>query len=381
MDIFFRNIEENTRILPDNIMIYLKTTETCQLDCSHCFTSGRSGKKIYFNVDKVKSFFDQLYFHNKNQSGNVAFHGGEPMLANVDDMYDVYYHVKDKLPNLWWSITTNLTYKLTDEIKQFFKTVFYDTGIGVSWDLDIRFENDIQLSLWRKNLQWLVDEGFNVTLMVSVSKKLTQYPIDKFLSFIKDLNVQHLHLERITPNGNAINNTSIIPTNIELDSWFLELWKQSVETEWFGPTSNEFFNSILTSLVQTQHSGCRCRECEQKIFTLNADGTVGGCPNTAPFITYGNITDSLSSLVNSTARGCNISNELTRANPCWNCDVYDVCNGDCHQLVWNDIHGNVVHNPTESDICPAPKSLMRYLKANYDYALYTNILGDFLGNE
>ena len=35
-----------------NAMIYLKTTETCQLDCSHCFTSGSLGRKIYFDVDK-----------------------------------------------------------------------------------------------------------------------------------------------------------------------------------------------------------------------------------------------------------------------------------------------------------------------------------------
>ena len=68
MEVFFRNIEENTKLLPDNIMIYLKTTETCQLDCAHCFTSGRSGKKVFFNVNNVKSFFDQIYFHNKNTS-------------------------------------------------------------------------------------------------------------------------------------------------------------------------------------------------------------------------------------------------------------------------------------------------------------------------
>jgi len=150
MSVFFRSIEENTKILPDNIMIYLKTTETCQLDCSHCFTSGRSGKKVFFNVNNVKSFFDQIYFHNKNQSGNIAFHGGEPMLAGLDDMYEIYYYVKNLLPNMWWSITTNLTYKLTDDIKEFFKQVFFTTGIGVSWDLDIRFDNKVQENFGKK---------------------------------------------------------------------------------------------------------------------------------------------------------------------------------------------------------------------------------------
>ena len=41
-------------------MIYLKTTETCQLDCSHCFTSGSLGRKIYFDVDKTIDWFRRL---------------------------------------------------------------------------------------------------------------------------------------------------------------------------------------------------------------------------------------------------------------------------------------------------------------------------------
>ena len=36
-----------------DLMIYLKTTETCNLNCAHCFTSGVNGRKIYFNTDKL----------------------------------------------------------------------------------------------------------------------------------------------------------------------------------------------------------------------------------------------------------------------------------------------------------------------------------------
>ena len=43
-----------------NALIYLKTTETCQLDCSHCFTSGSRGRKIYFDVDKTVDWFRRL---------------------------------------------------------------------------------------------------------------------------------------------------------------------------------------------------------------------------------------------------------------------------------------------------------------------------------
>ena len=36
-----------------NWMFYLKTTETCNLNCKHCFTSGSKGPKVYWNTDKV----------------------------------------------------------------------------------------------------------------------------------------------------------------------------------------------------------------------------------------------------------------------------------------------------------------------------------------
>lgn len=381
MTVFYKQPAVPAKLLPDNIMVYLKTTETCQLDCSHCFTSGKSGRAIYFDVENTKTFFINLHKHNPNQGGNIAFHGGEPMLAKISDMLGIHSFITNLLPNMWWSITTNLTYKLTDDIKQFFLSVFKDSGIGVSWDLDIRFDSNNQLKLWRENLQWLTDNEFNVTLMVSASRSLTKYDTKEFFEFIKSLKINYLHIERITPNGNALSNPDIFPTNKELDEWFVKLWDEFYTGEYYNDFSNEFFNSILTSLVQTQHSGCRCRECEQKIFTLNADGTVGGCPNSATTLFYGNVLDSLEQLFFSMNRGCNIIDEMVRATPCWSCDVYDICNGDCHQLKWNDVDGNIVDKPSEGDICPAPISLMRKLKNDYTYFQLNTVLGGFSGGE
>lgn len=379
--VFFKTNSTLDIKLPDQLMFYLKTTETCQLNCDHCFTNGKNGKKGFFNVNNVKKFFNEIHDINPNQAGNIAFHGGEPMLAKVSDMMEIHDYINTILPNMWWSITTNLTYKLTDEIKMFFKHCFFKTGIGTSYDYGIRFENQRQEDLWKENIKWLVDEGFNVTLMVSVTNDLVDKDPYEFLDFVKSLNINYLHIERITPNGNALKNTSKFPSNVALDLWFEQLWNATIKGEYYKYFSNEFFSSILTSVVQTAHSGCRCRECEQKIFTLNADGTVGGCPNSAPENFFGHISDGFSALYTSTARSCNINEELTRALPCWSCEVFDICNGDCHQLKWQNIEGAVVDVPTNDDICAAPKSLMKSIKADYNYSLYTDILGNFLGNE
>ena len=45
--------------------------------------------------------------------------------------------------------------------------------------------------------------------------------------------------------------------------------------------------------------GTFCRDCEQKIFTVNADGTISGCPNAAPEFQFGHINDDIKTLINS----------------------------------------------------------------------------------
>ena len=149
----------------------------------------------------------------------------------------------------------------------------------------------------------------------------------------------------------------------------VRLWDATVATQSYKYFSNTLFDSVLTSFVHTTHSGCRCRSCEQKIFTLNADGTIGGCPNSAVDNTFGFITDDIVDLLGSEGRMQNIVCESQRNPNCYGCEVFDICNGDCHQLAWQD------------NVCAAPKSLMKKLKAEKDYVLYKDILNKFIGAE
>lgn len=362
-------VDISPMLIPTSLMIYLKTTETCQLNCKHCFTNGTNGRKIYFDPDQVIDWFTRLHKVAPNmQNGNVAFHGGEPFLAPVDDMRKVWLACKDLWPNVWWTTTTNLTYKLTDEIRAFMKEALFN-GISTSWDKNMRFDTPKQEELWRKNLDTLVADGHNVTLNISINRDIVEMDPKELLEFIKELKVNYVHFERITPNGNANLNREIFPSNIELDQWIVKLWDASVEMESHKYFSNTLFDSVLTSFVNTTHSGCRCRSCEQKIFTLNADGTIGGCPNSAVDNTFGTITDSIPALLSSEGRLENIVCESQRNPNCYGCEVFDICNGDCHQLAW------------EGNVCAAPKSLMKKLKANNDLELYKDVLNQFIGVE
>ncbi len=332
------------------LLVYLKTTETCNLNCLHCFTSGTKGAKIYWNHTKVADWLHRLHEQTSNSPHvHLEFHGGEPFLADLDTMQYVYDNCKDLWASQSWGITTNLTFKL-DQAKIDFIQGPLGGRIGTSWDPDIRFANPKQYDLWRKNVQTLVDLGVHIKLFVSVTKgTVSMEPID-LLEWVRDLGVQELALERLTMNGNATSNLHIFPTNLEQDAWFLKMHQQSEQAQARGWFNNEFLESIYAKFEHNfTQGGTFCRDCEEKLFTLNADGTIAGCPNSAPEQAFGHIDDDIAVLLTNPQRIDNIACERSRDPRCYECPVFSKCGGDCHQLAW------------DGDICGAPKSLMRTL--------------------
>lgn len=332
------------------LQIYLKTTETCNLNCLHCFTSGTNGAKIYWDHVKVADWLKRLSQETKDAPHvHLEFHGGEPFLADLSSLQYVYNNCQNLWSSQSWGVTTNLTFKLHQEIIDFIKGPLKGK-IGTSWDPDIRFANPKQYDLWRKNVQTLVNLGVDIKLFVSVTKGTVGIEPIELLEWVRDLGVKELALERLTFNGNARQNLQIFPSNVEQDRWFLRMHHQSEQAgarDWFD---NEFLESVYTKFDHGfTGGGTFCRDCEEKLFTLNADGSISGCPNSAPEHSFGNINDDIIDLLDSPQRLENIACERSRDPRCYTCEVFQYCNSDCHQLEW------------EGDICGAPKSLMKFL--------------------
>lgn len=354
----------------NDLIVYMKTTDTCQLNCDHCFTSGSTGKKGWFNVKQSIHFFEQMKKYRRHiNNGHFSFHGGEPMLCPTDLMFEFWHGVRELWPNLWWTVQTNLTYKLTDDKMDFFEKIC-NKSFGTSWDYGIRWKNKAQTELWENNVKELAQAGHQLTVMVSLNKRLIEEkePIE-IIDHLTGLGVKHVNFERLTPNGNATLNSHIFPKNADLDKWFMKMWDQTLEHKTWKYIDNMFLDSLLTSYVHNTFSGCRSRQCEQKIFTINADGTVGGCPNDATTKHYGTIYDPIESVLFSPNRACNVQAESLRNPVCNTCPVYDICNGDCHQLSW------------EEEVCASPKTLMVHLRELKDRELYKEIMNGFMGQE
>jgi radical SAM protein with 4Fe4S-binding SPASM domain len=332
-------------------MFYLKTTETCNLNCKHCFTNGTNGPKIYWDTFKVINWLYRFatQHYNKNDSVHCEFHGGEPFLVPPRQMQEVIDKTHFFYDNITWGATTNLVFKLYDEHIDLIKRSF-NNRIATSWDPKIRFANNKQYELWHNNVKKLLAAGITVKLFISVTQDTINIDPKVMLRWIRRLGVHEVSFERLTHNGSANKFPDIFPKNIDQDQWFLKLYESSEKLgarEWF---KNESLETIYSKFETGFTSGGTfCRDCEEKIFTINADGTIAGCPNSAPEQSFGHIDDSIKDLINRPIRLENIACERSRNPACYSCEVFEYCGGDCHQLAWQD------------DICGAPKSLMKQL--------------------
>lgn len=353
------------------LLLYIKTTEKCQLDCAHCFTNGRNGADIFFDSKRTIQWLKNMReYIGEVEHPSIRFHGGEPFLVKVSEMRTVWEECKHLWKNLKWTATTNLVYKLSNEHKSLI-TECFDGRLSTSWDRSIRFKNEVERGLWEYNVNCLTENPKNnLDLIISIDKSLLQCEPIEIIQMAFELGFKSIHLERISLTGNALLNSHIIPTNKELDAWLLKWFEQSIQYEvwnWAPPCS--MMKSILSSYFYQTHHGCRCRTVETKTFTVNASGTIGGCPNKAVSKVYGTIQQPIDQLMNNELRLESIVCEQNRNPICYNCPVFDICNGDCNCLDW------------QGDVCAAPKSVMEKIKNERQDDVYHKLLGQFIGVE
>lgn len=314
--------------------IYVKTTGTCNLNCSHCFTNGKNGDKTQFDPKQtVKWIEDYMAEHDELTQYHLELHGGEPFLVPLEKLKEVTDPFW-QMPNVSIAANSNLVFKLHDEIVYFILERFKGV-IGTSWDNWIRFGNEAQLKLWKSNLAKLHAAGAYISLKVSVSKQLVDSSPDWFLDQMDELPVDTISLERITVGGNAVIDNGVFPNNEDQDLWYLELYKRyfARKPAYKISTLDTLKEKIQTNQVKVDTN---CRNCEQNLVTINSNGTLGGCPNVATEKNHATIQESAKVFLTSEGRINDITKELNFPEGCLRCDVFDICGGDCHRLPWKD---------------------------------------------
>lgn len=338
--------------------IYVKTTDTCNLNCAHCFTSGRYGGKLAWDPIKSQRWLrDFIAQHPESEHFHIELHGGEPFLVPLSSIKTFLAPFVDD-PRISVGATTNLVYRLTPELVEFIKTTLA-ARIATSWDGWGRFENRRQYRLWRRNLRTLKAAGVTVKLFVTVTRKLLARPVEKLLALLERLGVDEVAIERLTLDGNARLHPGLFPDNRAQDQYYYDLYRAYRARSWsFRITTLEVIEEKFRTRAFKVDTNCRT--CEQQLVTMNADGSLAGCPNGAARERSGSIEEPVETFLLSEARLTRITKELDYDPRCLRCELFDVCGGDCHRLPW------------QGNSCPGLRKLLTHFKRRSNpFALVT----------
>lgn len=313
-------------------LIYVKPVNTCNLNCAHCFTSGRNGDRSKWDVDSVIGWIDDYRDRLERQVPvHIELHGGEPFLVPVEEIKDFCTRIMTD-DRVTVSATTNLVYPLTEAHLSLFENEF-NGRVGTSWDSDIRFETDTQRRRWERNVKVIRERGIDIVLMISISRDLIERGPDYLIDQLDGFNVSEVRLERLTHDGNAAIAAGLFPDNEKQDKYLLDLYLRYREKpRTYSIVTFDTIESRLKSGIVKADTNCR--NCEQNLVTVSADGSLSGCPNAAAAKPHAKIDDGVDVFLTSDGRLNEIASELSPDARCLRCDLYDVCGGDCHRLPW-----------------------------------------------
>jgi radical SAM protein with 4Fe4S-binding SPASM domain len=338
--------------------IYIKTTETCQLYCRHCYVGDNRKCNGFFDERKTVAWLKQYVLNFGIQEKDIlfSFHGGEPFLCPLNKMQKVV----DAFPAALFDATSNLCFPLKEERMAFIQRNFFDKYgtnrpfIKTSWDHKIRFQNEGERSLWEKNVRTLLQNNVDLRVVICLTSLLiAEVEPSALLAYMLQLGIKHIDFEKLTEN--TTEDKTLIPNYNKQDEWLLQFYEVAKDKIAVGMFEN------LKLACNQEFIGCRKRECMQEVITINANGTIGGCPNSSIGQYYTDINQAPTGLCQNCKRQELINKEQTRNMGCYICDLYDVCNGDCHQLSW------------QGGICPAPKKLIRRIKDELERAKKTGL--------
>jgi len=327
--------------------VYVKTTGTCNLNCDHCFTSGRNGDPTRFDPNQVYGWIQDLRSNvDPDTHTHIELHGGEPFMVPIE-LLESFAERFEGDPLVSMGANSNLTFTIKPRMVKFIQR-FLESRVGTSWDRNIRWDTQSKYQLWLDNLAFLKAAGITINLKVSVSKSLVESDPVEFLKEMSKLPVDQIALERLTVGGNSFYNPDIFPNNETQDNWYLALLK-AYRQDNHGVTITTL--DILIDKVENNQVkvDTNCRNCEQNIATINSDGTIGGCPNVASEQKHAHISQSAKEFLYSEGRIDEIAKELDFSEVCITCDVFSICGGDCHRLPW------------QGKRCGGLKNTLRYL--------------------
>jgi radical SAM protein with 4Fe4S-binding SPASM domain len=344
---------------------YVRPTEKCNLRCKHCFVPPNPST---MSDEQILGIPAQL--RKAGVSGNVLlqWHGGEPLLINPDrceklikqlNGLGVGFNIK-----FLHGIQTNLVVlngfskKKRNEWYQVLSKYFDLDLIGVSWDKAIRGVNLRPQQNFYSHFEQAIDAIRNshyfkhdfapvitITAAKPFLKSISNLPDSTiFFKWLKRMQLHKIHIEKLTPTGDAIKNWKEIGvSNLEYSNAMSNLYLAYKRYRGLHPKSQlaiSPFCDLEESITTGQQDNiCASGACQTSLFTFSSTGMTKTCTAIAQ-IAHHDLLD------------LKHYQDSVQAH-CAHCEFNKICNGGC------PAHHTVVD---ESGECSGAKKLLTTIK-------------------
>jgi radical SAM protein with 4Fe4S-binding SPASM domain len=333
-------------------IIYIKTTENCNLYCEHCFVPRVEKKMDLETIKKIINFINET-FNKEKTSIHLIWHGGEPTLIGIKWMKEALELFKNNINDnieIINEIQTNLM-NYNDEWKELYKE-YFNNYIGISYDFGIRYfknSNEEFEKIFWNNFNKLIEDKIDYNMIITVTKNVIDMKPENFWNWIRGKNISSLHLERLTKTGYAVNNWDKIGfNNKQYNDFMLEFSKiyvkHIIDNDKKGEEYKNYLkisplNSLLINTIEDKRSSC-AGACHN-FYTFNPDGSVKGCTSLENKI--GHIDDDFKQIV---------AKNIISKRHCLDCEFQKVCNSGCPTMPIFD----------ESEDCIGNYRLLKFFK-------------------
>ena len=314
----------------EHINLLVMPTDACNMNCVYCFHKPYSSDCGKMSIGTVRRLLDSTAPYYKYI--NIIWHGGEPLLMGLDfykEVLELQRCYPCKIKN---SIQSNLTL-LTPEMADFLAENNIDISgsfDGVCNEQTRGRSNDILSAR-----QLMVERKKRCGFIMVVSGLNVNHLIDSYL-FFKEIDVNfslNLYLEQ---KGLDIGFLRLDERNTvyRLNELF-DYWANDTS----GKTHISYFKNILDFILFKKKSLCSFTSCLGRWVGVHFDGTLSPCNRYFPDrYSLGNIYDynDIGEAFESHGFQLLLQEAIVRREKCKNCEIYDLCNGGCNNVAFNE---------------------------------------------
>jgi len=348
-----------------NSIAYLRPTEKCNLRCQHCFIPPNPDS---MSDKQILSIPMQLNRAAVSSPVLLQWHGGEPLLIDPDRCERLIVRLNslglDFNIKFLHGIQTNLvalngfSHNQRNKWCQVLSRYFALDLIGVSWDNSIRginlkpqhkFYNYFEQAIYALRASKYFKDDFSPTITITAAKPFLSSMSNLsysmvFFKWLDYMNLNKVHIEKLTPTGDAIKNWDQIGvSNYKYSSAMSSIYLAYKRYREINPNSSLAISPFcdLEDSIKTarQDNICASGCCQSSMTTFTSAGMIKACT-------------AIADIKSQYPWMLELYQNSVRAH-CTDCEFNNICSGGC------PAHNNVVDSSGE---CSGAKKLLRTIK-------------------